>query len=244
MAYPGKLVSETDFTGQYDQRVIEIVHDDNAKTDTLVATLNGLPTIALGLVASNDWNHVALRYDAGSQTLDGFLNGVKRATTNGVRIMPKELGLQEQFVFGARFFLGILDEIRIWNIARSDEDLTSARFNLLAGDESGLVLNWRGAATGNDTVPDFSPRGNDGQNIDCNVVSSAAPLVFNVRRNGEIHIETQFVIKPGTQYRLEASPDLAFWTAMSTNTAPASGYVRFPEPTSSDQLKFYRVVAQ
>lgn len=245
--YPGVLFSETDFAG-YDTRVIETTFDGK-----VVAGFNGIPRITLGNFQSNAWNHVALRYDASTLKMDGFLNGVRTVSTNGVRVTPREIGVEGQFAFGysnetvlgsALNFLGMLEEMRVWNVPRTDEDLTTARFNLLAGDEPGLVLNWRGDAAGNDTVSDFSPRHNNGQNVGCGVWASTAPLTFNIRQQGENAIETQFAMKAGTVYRLETSTDLVFWTAVSTNTAPESGHVRLPQDKSSPTPKFFRVVAQ
>lgn len=240
----GVLASETVFSPNYDRSLIEVLPSGNVQ-----AGFNGLTPISLGDANLSQWNHVALRYNAGALRMDGFLNGVKGGSRSGIRNAPAQSGLQGQFAFGrstqtklgtGEYFGGELDEIRVWNIARTDEDLTSARFNLLAGDEPGLVFNWRGNPLATDPISDNSPNNNNGQNVGANVNLSTAPLTFSARRNGPNEIETQFVIKGGSLYRLESSPNLTNWTPVSTNTAPTSGYVRLPQalPTQAGALFF------
>lgn len=243
----GVLASETSFNAIYDRAVVEILPSGNVQ-----AGLNGLTPISVGDAVFDEWNHVALRYNAATQTMDAFLNGVRSATRTGVRITPVERGVQGQFAFGrnattklgtGEFFGGDLDEIRVWNVVRNNEDLTSARFNLLAGDEPGLVLYWRGNPTATNLITDLSPNNNFGVNVGAEVVLSSAPLVYNVRRLTPTQIETQFVVKGGSAYRLETTTDFQTWTAVSTNTAPASGYVRLPVSIENESgPRFFRVV--
>jgi hypothetical protein len=243
----GVLASETAFSAIYDRAILEIIPSGNVQ-----AGFNGLTPISVGDAVFDQWNHVALRYNATTQTMDAFLNGVHSATRTGARITPAERGVQGQFAFGrsaltklgtGEFFGGDLDEIRVWNVARNNDDLTSARFNLLAGDEPGLVLYWRGNPTATDPIADLSPNNNFGINVGAEVVLSSAPLVYNVRRLTPTQIEAQFVVKGGSTYKLETTTDFQTWTAVSTNTAPASGYVRLPISIENEPgPRFFRVV--
>jgi hypothetical protein len=245
----GVLAAETSFSSAYDRSILEILPPGGIQ-----GGFNGLQPISLGDALFNRWNHVALRYNAATQLLDGFLNGVKGQSRTGPRTTPADVGIQGQFAFGKGTITrlgtgenwgGKFDEIRVWNLARSDEDLTTARFNLLAGDESGLVLNWRGNATASEPISDLSPHANVGQNVGAATEISTAPLIYNIRKNSPTEVETQFVVKGGSTYRLESSSDLVHWAPVSTNTAAASGFVRLPEPISqSSGPVFYRVMPQ
>jgi hypothetical protein len=256
----GVLASETDFTSPHDRSILELQYQvETIGNDTIVfpsivrGAFNGFSPITIGRIQSNAWNHVALRYDAATHVMDGFLNGVKGDSTNGVRISPADAGFAGQFAFARRAainlgvqnsFIGVLEEIRVWNTPRTDEDLSKARFNVLAGDEPGLVLNWRGDFSANNAVPDFGPLKNNGSSVDVGLITSTAPLTFGVRENGADAIETQFAVKGGSLYRLESSSDFSTWVPIATNTAPTSGYIRFPQLTTSAEAKYFRIVAQ
>ncbi|HOD84509.1 MAG TPA: phosphatidylinositol-specific phospholipase C domain-containing protein, partial [Phycisphaerae bacterium] len=57
-------------------------------------------------------------------------------------------------------FQGLLDEVRIWNIARDPDDIVQTTHTTLAGDETGLVSYWRMDVE--DIVWDATGQGNDG----------------------------------------------------------------------------------
>ncbi|MGH7338980.1 MAG: PA14 domain-containing protein, partial [Candidatus Rokuibacteriota bacterium] len=62
-----------------------------------------------------------------------------------------------------RSFKGVLDEVRVWDAARSEDEIQEARERILQGDEEGLVGYWRfEELAGGAPVIDLSPSGNDG----------------------------------------------------------------------------------
>ncbi len=72
---------------------------------------------------------------------------------------------------GSQYFDGTIDEVRIWNIVRSESQILQSMNTLLNGTETGLIANYnfnQGIAAGNNTVPpvnildDISPAGQDG----------------------------------------------------------------------------------
>lgn len=245
----GVLAAETAFSSGYDRSIIEILPSGNIQ-----AGFEGLLPISLGDVTFNQWHHVALRYNHQTQVMDGFVDGNKIGSRAGVRVTAADRGISGNFAFGKSTFTklgtgenfgGNLDEIRVWNVARSDYDLNQGRVNLLAGDEPGLVLNWRCDGLASDSISDSGPKSNNGTNVGAESVVSTAPLTFGARLLSATEVETQFVVKGGSTYRLEMSLDLSNWTPVSTNTAPASGFVRLPQTIGAGaETKFFRVAAQ
>jgi tetratricopeptide (TPR) repeat protein len=57
------------------------------------------------------------------------------------------------------YFHGVLDEIRLWNVARSPQEIQATWNTPLTGKEPGLVAYW---TFDNDTAKDQSGHGNDG----------------------------------------------------------------------------------
>ena len=88
------------------------------------------------------WNHVAATYSESAGELKVYLNGVLDGTA-AYFITP--FNSNPGLYIGAR---GddqgvnqpvVIDEVRIWNVARSESELDGAKDNCLVGDEAGLL---------------------------------------------------------------------------------------------------------
>ncbi len=98
------------------------------------------------------WNHVAMVFDGSlsgnSNRLKVYINGILQTLSFGGTIPA---ALQDNTApvnvgkFGGsltRWFDGVVDEVRIWNTARTEAEI-NANMNLrLTGSESGLAGNW------------------------------------------------------------------------------------------------------
>ncbi len=117
----------------------------------------------------NTWYHIAVTYD-GSQTVI-YIDGVQVATnavTGNVTQNASNLNIGFSQL-GAYPWDGMMDEVRAWNIARTETEINSTKGVELTGSESGLVLyyNFNEGSPGNDntgvpSVTDNSSSGNDG----------------------------------------------------------------------------------
>ncbi|HUT47518.1 MAG TPA: LamG domain-containing protein, partial [Sedimentisphaerales bacterium] len=119
------------------------------------------------------WYHLAGTYDGSSITV--LVNGVaiESEKFSGPMYIDKSdlfIGKGDPEFRTGEFFDGVLDEIRIWNVARSQEEIRAAMNAPLTGKEEGLVvyLNFD-----NGTAKDQSGHGNDGfLNADAQIVES------------------------------------------------------------------------
>ena len=92
-----------------------------------------LPAVTLGTASFNAWHNVVLRYDAGTQTLDGFLDGVQsKSSTSGGRSTPYGIGFGLYYAFGATdttnlgsgaYFNGLIQNINIFNRPLSNTEV-------------------------------------------------------------------------------------------------------------------------
>ncbi len=119
-------------------------------------TLSSEPAWTLALLgagadgpdASTAWTHLAVVSDGGAVRLlvDGVatpLSGTPSgALTDGTWILG---GSAEPFV-------GVVDELRIWSVARTDEQLAAGQCDTLAGDEPGLRAWWPFEASANEAL--------------------------------------------------------------------------------------------
>lgn len=136
-----------------------------------VVTNNGsTQTIALSnaSLTNNTWHHVAATFEGNNQsgTLKLYVNGVlDRTVANALTpinsTQPLAFGREGNCGCGA--LDGIIDEVRLWNLVRSNAQIADNRNVVLAGTESGLVGLWRFEEGSGDVAFDSSGRGNHGR---------------------------------------------------------------------------------
>lgn len=118
-------------------------------------------------VTTGQWVHVAAVRTRSTGTIQVFVNGNEEASTStgNTRNLddPDDIDIGSNNVDGGRAFQGDIDELRIWDTARSAVELQAAMNLRLAGDEPGLVGYWRmDDGPGATMVVDSGPRGNHG----------------------------------------------------------------------------------
>jgi len=62
-----------------------------------------------------------------------------------------------------RCFTGVIDELRIWNVARSQEEISANKGRKLKGDEKGLIGYWDFDEGKGQVIHDLSKNGNKGR---------------------------------------------------------------------------------
>ena len=119
-------------------------------------------------IANNTWTHVAAVWNGTSFTF--YINGVIDSTTNtsGTISGTENLNIGKSALFDEPFS-GMIDEVRIWNIARTQAAIQNTMGSSLAGNEAGLIAYYNfnaGTAGGNNTgittLTDISSNNNNG----------------------------------------------------------------------------------
>ncbi|MCP4414287.1 MAG: LamG domain-containing protein, partial [Gammaproteobacteria bacterium] len=114
------------------------------------------------------WHHIAATFNAGVMTI--YVDGVQAATadssasttTVGVATTNTAIGNWGNFANPGRSFLGTVHDVRIWNVARSAEQIAANKDIELSGSEEGLAGYWQMNEGTGQTVADLT--GNqDGQ---------------------------------------------------------------------------------
>jgi|GEM_PF-756643 len=101
-------------------------------------TVTGTTTVQAGT-----WYHVAITAEnAGVMRL--FVNGIEEGVAQSIGTLWTDGDCYQIGADGALFveYGGQIDEVRLWNVARSQAEITGA-YGSLAGNESGLVGYWR-----------------------------------------------------------------------------------------------------
>ncbi|MBM3236380.1 hypothetical protein FJZ31_08785 [Candidatus Poribacteria bacterium] len=108
-----------------------------------------------GLIALNKWYHVVGIIDTKSGVMRILINGVEVARRDSgkdihLSALPLRIGgSHEEYVSEQSPFAGQIDEVRIWNITRTQEEIQETMHTALSGKEPGLVGYWRFDDAGN-----------------------------------------------------------------------------------------------
>jgi len=142
------------------------------------------------VIALNRWYHVAGVIDAKRGVMKIFINGAEVASGDlgrniHVSSLPLRIGwTHEEEVSWHAPFAGQIDEVRIWNIVRTQEEMQRTMHTTLSGKERGLVGYWRFEDVGK-VATDSSPHHSDGK-----LVGDAHCVEAELPKPGEVVIPT------------------------------------------------------
>jgi hypothetical protein len=119
-------------------------------------------TASGGSLIVGEWVHLAGTYDG--STLRVFLNGQPVGSEIKPDMAAVSLTNFKSCVWpnGGTFFQGDVDEMRIWDHVRTDEEIASHYAESLTGGEPGLLAYYRFDEPEQQTIVDSSPNGRDG----------------------------------------------------------------------------------
>jgi len=128
----------------------------------------------MGLTA---WYHLAGVYDGTSIKI--YINGILQGTTTATGAISGATGTTMYFgenpTWTGRFFDGKIDEVRIWNVARTGSEITTAMGTELTGSETGLVGYWNMNAGTGTAVGDSTVNANNGTMLNMDAATDWVP---------------------------------------------------------------------
>lgn len=116
-------------------------------------------------ILPGEWTHIAyVRSSVSNQTL--YVNGVAQALNQESTTYAFTNNTSDKVIAsgtsGSQLFAGQIDELRVWNVARSQAEIRSDMLSILNGDESGLVACYRFDESSGTSLPDETANANDG----------------------------------------------------------------------------------
>jgi len=97
-----------------------------------------LDTTTTNPIAINTWYHVAVTYDSINNEMKLYRDGILVADSVGVPTYT-EPSLNIGTFGGSSFWFGQIDEVRLWNVARTQGQIAASMNCQLTGDEPGLI---------------------------------------------------------------------------------------------------------
>ncbi|WP_197171301.1 VCBS domain-containing protein [Novipirellula aureliae] len=141
-------------------------------------------------VSTTEWSHVAVSYDNG--TVNSYINGELVESYAGSGSIGDAHPTKNDLLIGGRlnnpdgqYFLGGIDDVRVWNVARTQAEIQSNLAADLAGTEAGLVGYYKFDSP-DEVVVDYSSAGNnsvigvDGQKPTWNGISLTEDATYTV----------------------------------------------------------------
>jgi hypothetical protein len=122
----------------------------------------------VGTLQAGVWQHVAGVFDGADIRI--YRNG----TLVGTLAHPGTGNGTSEVRLGAwiGFYLGLMDEVRVWNVARSESELQASMGSILTGSETGLLAYWRFEGVSGQALLDSTANANHGTlGVDANVAA-------------------------------------------------------------------------
>jgi len=176
------------------------------------------------ILAPNTWYHVAVTLGNGgfSIYINGLLDNYQNVTVGNFSQTTSDMriGASTYVTDPTSSFVGEIDEVRLWNIVRSQSDISRNMRRALRGDEAGLVGYWRMNDGGSSFVSDLSSSQNHG------TLTNGASFVNSTLRGGNLSLDAVPLVQP-TNYSFNVSPIIFTWHSLSDAGIGFSKYQLF-----------------
>jgi len=131
---------------------------------------NYTATTGSGLIRADEWHHVAAVIDhsnPSARAIRLYVDGIERASVTGLNNFDNRawghLLIGRDLEAGWGNFEGTIDEVRIWDVARTQAQIVAAKDGELLGTESNLTMYLRANEATGEQLADATGRGNTGQ---------------------------------------------------------------------------------
>lgn len=135
------------------------------KTATFSLGLSGgiVGVATASTIPDNTWVHIACTYDGSALKI--YLNGILEGTvaaSGPIRTNDQPVVIGRNLLNTWNDWFGRVDEVRLWNVARTYEQIRDDMCHGLTGSEPGLVGYWKFDEGSGGTAADSSGHGNTG----------------------------------------------------------------------------------
>jgi len=122
--------------------------------------------IVEGVITPRAWNHIAVTFDGTTMRL--FVNGEQVHSSQAAAGMTP---ISEPVRYIGENFQGKIDEVRMWSVARTQDEIQANMNKTLVGNETGLVAYYPMDVNNNWEIIDKSPRANHAKITDAEILS-------------------------------------------------------------------------
>lgn len=166
---PGNAPDSPDKNAGYDVLITKGAYQPLLRVGDGSVYESSRPTNAGDLVPLNEWTHICFVYIYSTHTATCYINGeavpTSKFTTGNIGSMSNSDSFKIAHLGNTNlnhYFPGEIDELRVWNDARTLAEIQDNMCKKLVGNESGLVGYWQMNEGSGTTVFDETVNNNDG----------------------------------------------------------------------------------
>lgn len=175
------------------------------------------PAVNFNQSLTNDtWYHIAGVYNSSNGNCEVFVNGssIGSGTTDSGGAYNSSAAFTVGGLLGNSagfFFDGLIDDVRVWNIARTPTQINDDRATELNGNETGLTAYWKL----NNSLSDLTSNGNTLTNNGSALFSTGTPFtgfaeVLKVRKATNQSIANSTVLQNDNDLKLGLAADKTY----------------------------------
>ncbi|MCI0495704.1 PKD domain-containing protein, partial [candidate division KSB1 bacterium] len=186
---------------------LQLKHADNSMT------FSTSPDSSIDLT---NWQHVAVTYDGNTNQVAMYINGVAQSlsqtrTPSGFVAdhANENLMIGNNSTRGYTFD-GIIDEVRIWNVVRTPEEIQTNMNSCFTKAQPGLIGCWSLNEGNGDIIIDLSGNQNDGTTADVTWVQSISLTPTHIKKAGQNSQLKNFVLYPNYPNPFNSSTSIRF----------------------------------
>ncbi|RKU12736.1 hypothetical protein C6501_10670 [Candidatus Poribacteria bacterium] len=150
------------FLSLKDDRSIQFAASPDGESDASIFS-------SKGIIELNTWHHIAGVVDTENDIIKLFIDGIEAGSRDFKDVksiynskLPLRIGWTQEEIDTHASFNGLIDEVRIWNIARTAIEISSDMNRQLNEEEPGLVGYWKFDEETEGRIFDTSRNKNDG----------------------------------------------------------------------------------
>jgi len=172
-------------------------------------------------ISLNSWQHVAATYD-GISEVKIYVYGQEQSLTQTAPPTGNILdNSANDFIIGNSIgqsytFEGTIDELRIWNVVRDEQQINDYMFQYLSGNEQGLVGCWRMNEANGETIIDFTSNANDGTLYDTSWITGAPMIMTSTDDLLSNDLSSRLVLYPNYPNPFNPRTTISFLTTENT----------------------------
>ena len=113
------------------------------------------------ILSANQWYHIAAVKEGTNRKI--YINGIEYPLSgSALNVNANNNPIRIGSDYGGRYFDGRIDEVRIWDIAKTQAEIVSAMDNLPSGEEFGLIAYYNFNSGSGNTLFDQTGNAQDG----------------------------------------------------------------------------------